>query len=452
MRTTAHRQPRAAGACFLLACLLGGLLSGEEGAKPTLEQLAPDAPGEWQKFETRVVPLSQPRQVMTPGLFDTDPQKLIVFPKDGSPADTGLPHGGKNKDGKEYPALMARVQQSFVWVDLNGDGKPTSEETQPVRPDGLSGPFGCELHYEDGTSGQYSFFLRVVVEREKFALVRCAARAFEFQGQKVVLLDDSGNGRYDDAGQDVVIAGNGAPCFLGKYLKLGEKFYEVLVHAAGATVELRAAGKLETGTVDLFGKYKPPQKAENLKIHTVIINGPQGSFAFDDRQRSGVVPAGAYDLASGLFERAKEIVYMKKGERTSFTLAAGQTVAPAWGGVIKAKFEVTSEEKGITVSAPQFFGAATEQYFPEHFRIVPVTVSIAQVFTDRMKLERRTPFGSKRYDVLPSGELSPVVFKPYRSSPDEYEISVDYNSGIMGSVTGKQRLDYVPQKKKSTSK
>jgi hypothetical protein len=419
----------------------------DKPAKDAPAQAPADAGAEWEKLLTRIVHLQQPRQILTPGLFDPELQKGVALPKDPAPVDTGLPHSGKDKDDKPFPAIMAKVQQSFVWIDFNADGKPGNDETRPVGLDGLTSSVTCELHYDDGTPGQYTFCLKPAAEREKLIVLRCVARAVEFQNHKIVLLDDNGNGKYNDVGEDAVIIDDQPPCFLGKYINLGGKFYELLVHAAGAAIELRPAPKLDLGTVDMFEKYKPPQKSENLKIHMLIITGPEGSFSFDERHRSALVPAGAYDLAFGLFERAKETVFIKKGEKTSFTVLAGKPATPAWGGPVKAKFEVSSDEKGVAVSVPAFRGAATEQYFPENYRVIPVQASIAQVFTDRMKLERKVPFGTKRFDVLPNGDLAPLVFKPFRTAADEYEIVVDYNSGILGGVIGREHFQYTPQKK-----
>jgi hypothetical protein len=438
----------------LVLTVWAAVAAGGEAVEKAAEKPAANnaAAGEWQKLETKLAPLPQPRAIVSPGLYDAELQKTVTFAKEGEAVELGLPQVGRDKAGNEYPPVTARLQRGVFWFDLNGDGKPGGDETRPVGPDGMTDPLGCELHYEDGMAGQYAFRLKMVAEKEKYVLLRACARVAEFQGKKIVLLDDNGNGKYDDVGKDAVIIGDGPLAFLGKYVEIGGQFYELLVHASGHTVEIRPAPKLDTGTVDLFEKYKPPQKSETLKIHTLIISGTAGSFAFDEKHRRGKVPEGAYDLVFGLFERAKETVYLKKGEKTSFTVTANQTATPRWGGVVKAKFEVSSEEKGVEVSPPGFFGEGSERYVPEHFRVTPVTAGIVQVFTDRMKLERRTPFGTKKFEVKPDGQLSPVVFKPYRPSPDEYEVTVDYNSGIMGSVTGRERLHYTPVKKKGAEK
>ena len=430
----------------------------------------------WQKVETKLVPLPQPRQVLSPGLFDTELQNVLTFTKDPAGVDTGLPHAGKDKNGKAYPPIVARLAQGVVWVDFNGDGKPQPEETKPVNPEGYTDVYTTELHYEDGSSGQYSFRFKQVVENEKYALLRACARTVEFHGQKLMLLDDNGNGKYDDVDKDALVAGDGPPAFLGKYVNLGGEFFEVLSHESGTVIEIRPSPKqgFALGAIDMFHKYKPSQKAESLKIHMLIVSGPEGSFAFDERRKDQKVPAGAYDIVFGLFERAKETVYMKKGEKTSFTVTAEKVSTPAWGGEVKSTFEVKQDvppepkagakpepkpdpnpnakppevkvDPNLWVGTPSFVGEGTERYFVENFRVVPVQASIARVYTERQKVDRKEPVGSRRYEVLPNGDVKPLTFKVQPTSA-EYEVAVTYNSGIMGSVEGRVRYDYTFKKK-----
>ncbi|HEY3320425.1 MAG TPA: hypothetical protein VGP72_08160 [Planctomycetota bacterium] len=422
--------------------------------------------GEWQKIETKLVPIAQPRQILSPGLFDHELLKVVTLPKDGTPADLGLPHAGKDKNGKEYPALTARIAQHFVWVDFNGDGRASADETRSVEADGYTDVFSCTLHYEDGTAAPYSFRLKSLGD-DKYAVQRACARVAEVNGQKLVLLDENGNGKYNEADKDALIAGDAPVAFVGKYVQLGNKFFELLVHEAGTLIEVRPVPEqnFPLGYVDIFEKHKAPQKAENLHTHMIIISGAEGSFAFDERRRKIKVPAGAYDITFGLFERAKEIVYMKKGEKTTFTVEGEKTAAPAWGADVEARFTVKAgpkpvakpepkanpekavDENFIIVSPPTFVGAGSEQYFPENYKIIPVTAAIAQVMADaKMRADRSIPVGSHRYDVLPNGDLAPTTFKPARNYNDEYEITVDYNSGILGSVNTKQRFRFTYRK------
>jgi hypothetical protein len=405
-----------------------------------------EAPVEWQKLETKPLPLTDPRQVLSPGLFDSAIQNIVALPKDAA-ADLKLPHEGKDASGKDYPAITLRLQGDVIWVDLNGDGKAGKDEIRQMRPEGSAEPpFACQLHYADGSSGPYSFRLKTVIEREKYALIRATARTATFQNHRIVLLDDNGNGKYNDE-KDALLIDDGPVSFLGRYALIGDQLFELLVHVAGGAIEIRPAPKMDLGVVDLFARHEISQKSESLRIHCVVITGENGSFAFDEKHRKLKIPAGAYDFSFGLFERAKELVCLRKGEKTSFNVGGSEIASPKWGGDVTARYDVGSDGQEITVEPPKFIGQGSEEYYPENFRVVPISVTLSQVFIDRMRVEHVQPFSQKKFSVLPDGSIKPLVCKPMRHANDEYEIGIEYNSGIMGKVVGKQRLQFVYTRK-----
>ena len=424
-------------------------------AAPNAPAAAPQAEAEWQKFETKLTQFNNVRQMLTPGVLDPELQHIVTVPKDGSAVDLGLPHFGKDKSGKNYPAIMAKFAQGGVWVDLNGDGAPNNGETSVFGDDEYSEAFTTELHYEDGASGQYSFKLKTVVDKEKYAVVRCCARTFDFKSQKIVLLDDDGDGKYDDVDRDCVVVGNNPVTFLGKYIAVGDEFYEILVHAGGANVDIRKAPKMELGLVKMMDAFKLPQKSEDLKIDTVIIKSADSSFSFDDKHPSAKVPVGAYDMVFGIFERKAECVYAKKGDKTSFTVNAGDAnTLPKYASKITAQVECDSDGWDVFIHKPKFVGEAGEQYSAENYKVVAVWAYLAQVYYDTaMKLELLQDIGNgrRRFTVLPDGDLKDVVIRHFREKNEEYQASVEYDSGIMGKVTGKTRLQFVFKKKDKTA-
>jgi hypothetical protein len=426
----------------------------QAGPAPVPPAPAPAAPQTWQKIETKALPLPNPRQYLTPGMMDPDLQHLITFPKDGSAVDLGLPHAGKDKAGKDFPALMARYAAGVIWVDLNGDGKPTNGETSPIGLDGFTEPFSCDLHYSDGTTGEYAFRLKQVVEKEKYAIVRCMARQFEFKGQHIVMIDDDSNGKFDDAEHDCLFIGDFPVTTLGKYIPIGDDFFEILVHDAGTIVEIRPAPKMELGTVNVVEAFHWPQKSQDSKLDVMIIRSADSSFSFNDRRPTMKIPTGAYDLVYGLFERNKEMIFLKKGDKTSFTVAAGdKNVVPKYGGKISAQVECDSDGQDIYIHKPTFMGEAGERYFPENFKVVSVWAFLAQVYLDTMKIENFQDIGGKRrYDVTPEGELKDVVIRRLRDVSEEYQASVEFDSGILGKVIGKQRFEFVFRKKDKETK
>ncbi len=408
----------------------------------------------WQKLDAKALPMPNPRQFLTAGVLDPELQHVITFPKESGPVELGLPHSGKDKSGKDYPALVARYAAGVIWVDLNGDGKPGSGETSPVGPDGYTEPFTCELHYDDGTSGDYAFRFKQVVEKEKYAIVRCMARQFDFKGQKFTLIDDDGNGKFDDVEKDALIAGESPVTFLGKYVPIGDDFYEILVHPAGMTVEMRPAPKMDLGTVNVVDAFKWPQKAQESKIDVMIIRNADSSFSFNDRRPTMKVPPGAYDLVFGVFERGKEIIYLKKGDKTSFSVLPGdKNTLPKYGGKVTAQVECDSDGQDVYIHKPTLSGEGSERYFPENFKTVSVWAFLGQVYQDQMKIEYIQDIGGKRrYDVTPDGDLKDVVVRRARDVSEEYQASVEYDSGILGKVTGRTRFEFVFRKKDKDAK
>jgi hypothetical protein len=440
------------GLAGLLLYISASAFAAEAAPAPAPLPAGAENPAEWQKVETKHQPLQNVRQFLSPGVFDQELQHIISFPKDGTGVELDFPHAGKDEKGKDYPALEARFLQDYIWVDLNGDGKNTADETRRVTPGGYSDAFTATLHYEDGSSAPYNFVFKSLVDKEQYAVIRMSSRVATAQEQRITLLDDNGNGKYNDIGKDAVMVGENPVALLGKYILLGDQFYELLVHAAGASIEVRPAMAMDLGTIDMFEGHEITQKSADLRIHTVIVSGLDASFSFDPNRRKLKVPAGSYDIAFGLFERASEIVYMRKGEKTSFSVIKDEVAAPKWGGEVTAKIEVISDGSSVTFMPPTFFGKASEQYFPENYRKVSVMAHLAQIWTDSMRIDRIKVFGNKKYDVLPNGMIKPVSFPPYRNGNDQYEAAVDYSSGIIGKAVGKQRFQFVYKSKTAPKK
>ncbi|MBI3830487.1 MAG: hypothetical protein HY291_13285 [Planctomycetes bacterium] len=408
---------------------------------------------EWQKIQTAEVPMQDTRQFLTPGLYDSGQMHIVTFPADGTPVDLGLPHDGKEKDGKPIPPLMGVMKAGFVWIDLNGNGKQESKETGPLPVGGSAGPFVWNATYEDGTTGPYVFKVVDIGEANKAAIVRmCARQAKIGKNSQIILFDDDGNGKYDDQLRDALIIDNQPVTLLGRQIYIDGKLHELLVHPAGQTIEVRPMETVPIGAVNLFSAYKPPQKADNLKIHTLIVAGKDGAFSFSKTQPQVELPAGAYDLVFGLFsrgadEKASEWVVLKKGARTSFNVEAAKVATPAWGDPVEAKYDVNSDGKTITVGSPTLFGAAGEIYLPTNYKKFNISAYLTHIWLDKNFNNRENfdPVGTKKYEVLPNNDLKPVTFEWVKD--DQMQIAVEYKSGILGVVMTKQRLQFIAKRK-----
>ena len=87
----------------------------------------------WVKHKTTDIQLNHERQVMSPGLLDTDLQNVVKFALDGRPTPVGLPHAGQDAKGKSRPPLMGVFQNNYIWLDLNGDTRQSKTKSGKPR-------------------------------------------------------------------------------------------------------------------------------------------------------------------------------------------------------------------------------------------------------------------------------------------------------------------------------
>ncbi len=422
---------------------IGGLLGVCGLALPLL---AGEGDAAWRKVDTEEQLLKDAYQIMTPGLFDRGAVAKVAFPVDGTPVELNLPHEGADADGKPRPVLRGALRQRAIWLDLDGDKKPGGGELSAVGPEGDAGPFAYSASYDDGTTGIYTFKLQATKVAGEFQVVRLCARVARLtQKNTLVLIDDDGNGLFNDLGRDVILVDTQPVAYLGRHMFVGDQLFELVVHPGGKMVEVRPMAYYQTGKVTLFKDYIYPQKADNLRIHMVIAQGTDASFGFSPTQHVRDLPAGAYDLVFALFERATERVYMLKGDKTSFSVEANKEVSVKWGGPIKADFTVAAAGKEITLSPPVFTGAAGERYIPSDYRKIPFYGYVSVYQKDRRgnPSNRTEQKATDKFLYDARGELKPLVFEWGRS--EELQLAIEYRSGILGPVRGERRLSHNPR-------
>jgi hypothetical protein len=106
-----------------------------------------------------------------------------------------------------------------------------------------------------------------------------------------------------------------------------------------------------------------------------------------------------------------------------------------------------SDGRELTVSKPLIMGVASEVYTPLDYEKFPLRAYMKLIYREPRlnNIERLKPLGVKRFEALHDGDVKPVVFEQFLTS--ELEFSVEYKSGILGSVIIDERVTFVYKRK-----
>lgn len=181
----------------------------------------------------------------------------------------------------------------------------------------------------------------------------------ELGGTKIRLVDQNHNGRFDDVGKDALVVGNGrAASFLSEVVSIGGQLRKIEVAADGSKLRFSpytgATGKLSLHAVT------------DGKVMAAVLNSTDGRYSvhLSKHDADMVVPAGDYELHSGVLSLAGSRVAMAKGRSRAFTVKADAAEKLAWGGPAKAEFAYQDAGGQLTFDPNRiwFYGANNEEY------------------------------------------------------------------------------------------
>ena len=118
--------------------------------------------------------------------------------------------------------------------------------------------------------------------------------------------------------------------------------------------------------------------------------------------------------------------------------------------MINAQVEIEADGEELTIKRPQFTGEQSERYIPENYSVGSVLLSIGMVFINPIThADQIAPFAGspRKFEKLPNGDLKPMILRRYRDKSEEYRIDINYDSGIMGPVIGRQKYQFEYHKK-----
>jgi hypothetical protein len=257
----------------------------------------------------------------------------------------GIPHaGGASGFACERTGEMA------LEVDTNGDGK------YDERVKGAGG--FAKLRGKDAEGNAIQYAVRFKFQDGGYVWSPSGVLSGKIKGQLLRLVDQNGNGEYDDYGVDAMILGaSDAACFLSRVVNIDGELYSFEVDAKGTEAKVSPfAG--ESGELDLASKFQ----SKGTLISAVVQSG-ETSFNVADAKSGLKVPVGTYELVAGFVEKQGETCWIKKGKSRSIEVTGGSDVVVAWGGPVVAEFDYKVDGEEIRVPPEvHFYGQTGEEY------------------------------------------------------------------------------------------
>lgn len=176
------------------------------------------------------------------------------------------------------------------------------------------------------------------------------------------IIDQNGNGSFNDIGVDAMIVGSGDEAtFLSQTVVIDNKLRQLDVAADGTRLSMTDYTG-PTTTFDMTTSFNA--KAVLL---SAIIRSEDGKHSFDFGALDGPmeIPAGNYKFVAGTVGLGEHRVQIGAGEMKPFKLAANQKQTHTWGGPVRSDFTFVRAGDKVQFS-PQtvwYYGKAGEEYF-----------------------------------------------------------------------------------------
>ncbi len=281
--------------------------------------------------------------------FQAAPDWSFILPREQwfSAIDSvGVPHAG-NPSGflAEQTGVMA------LELDTNGDDK--LDET-------VKGSSGfAKLRGKTSDGKQLDYAVRIKYDRNYQWSPSCFMSG-KVLGVVVRVIDQNGNGRYDDFGEDAIAIGATSACsFLSKVVNIDGVLYDFEITADGSRIDVKPyAGK--SGKLDLVSKF-----VSHGDLLSAVVKNGDVSFNLAGARSGMLVPEGKYEFVSGFVKKAGESAWIKRGRATPLVVEAAAPTTLAWGGPVFAEFDYSHLGEEVVVSPNvAFYGQAGEEYGP----------------------------------------------------------------------------------------
>jgi len=178
----------------------------------------------------------------------------------------------------------------------------------------------------------------------------------------VRIIDQNGNGAFDDVGRDAMIVGTSDEAmFLSNTIVVGNTLKTISVARDGRRITMTD----HTGPTTRFDM--TTSFAAKAVLLSAIVRSRDGRNSFDFGAFVGPVeiPAGTYEVVAGSVGLGEHRVQIGAGRMKPLRLAANQAQTFNWGGPVRSEFQF-ARKGGKVEFSPQtiwYYGQAGEEYF-----------------------------------------------------------------------------------------
>lgn len=235
-------------------------------------------------------------------------------------------------------------------IDTNGDGKLDQK---------IKGDRGfAKLRGQTSDGRAFDYAVRVRFQGKGYQWSAGGCMAGKIKGQTLKLIDQNGNGEFDDYGVDALVIGSSrAASYLSRVVNLGGDLFNLEVSSDGISLSVTPYNG-PSGTLDVMSGFKA-----NGTLLAAIVTSGESSFNVAGAGTGLRVPVGEYELSSGFVEKAGETAWIRRGKAAALEVKANEKLELTWGASVVAEFDYTVSGEQITVQPNVvFYGQAGEEY------------------------------------------------------------------------------------------
>ncbi len=273
-----------------------------------------------------------------------------------------IPHAGGDTFAFEYEGTSLKV-------DTDGDGELDRTIKALVDPKTMVSSTRVILNGTDKSGQPFRYAARLRNDADGWEWAPGGAMVGTVNSQAgpipVRIIDQNGNGKFNDVGSDAMIVGNtDHAMMLSATIYVDDKLQNIAIAPDGKSFQLSAYDG-PTSEIDMSTSFN----SKAVLLSSVIISADR-KHSFDIAAIEGPVrvPAGTYTVVAGVVGLGQHRVTISAGRMKPLKLAADRSKKFDWGGPVASEFQFArvGNEVQFSPSSIWYYGKAGEQYSGWH--------------------------------------------------------------------------------------